>query len=96
MSNVVNVNAIRDYLATTKPENIHSGFLGYLANLTEVAKVVPAVAKSIVQELKDRVLFRRISLSFVMKISNCERNGLPCKKQNAANKAADKDLLHVY
>ncbi len=54
MSNVVNVNAIRDYLATTKPENIHSGFLGYLANLTEVAKVVPAVAKSIVQELKDQ------------------------------------------
>jgi glycine hydroxymethyltransferase len=46
--------AIQDYLATTKPEQINAGFLGYLANLTEVAKVAPLVAKSIVQELRDQ------------------------------------------
>lgn len=48
------MSAIQDYLANTKPESIDAGFLGYLANLTEVAKVAPAVARTIVRELNDQ------------------------------------------
>jgi glycine hydroxymethyltransferase len=47
-------NAITDYLSGTKPEKINSGFLAYLANLTEVARVAPCVAASIVKELADQ------------------------------------------
>ncbi len=47
-------SAIQEYLAKTTPEKIHPGFLGYLANLTEVSKVVPAISKSIVAEIRDQ------------------------------------------
>jgi len=47
-------SALTDYLSKTKPENIDAGFLAYLANLTEVSKVAPNIAKSIVQELNDQ------------------------------------------
>jgi glycine hydroxymethyltransferase len=50
----VSSSAIQAYLAMTKPDQINSGFLGYLANLTEVAKVAPLVTKHIVQELQDQ------------------------------------------
>lgn len=46
--------AIAEYLQNTSPERIDFGFLGYLANLTEVAKVAPIVAKTVVKELKDQ------------------------------------------
>jgi glycine hydroxymethyltransferase len=47
-------SALTDYLSKTKPENIDAGFLAYLANLTEVSKVAPNIAQSIVQELGDQ------------------------------------------
>jgi len=50
----MSICAIQDYLAKTKPEHIDAGFLGYIASLTEVAKVAPQIARSIVQELCDQ------------------------------------------
>ncbi|MBN1867921.1 glycine hydroxymethyltransferase [Candidatus Sumerlaeota bacterium] len=47
-------DSIASYLAQTPPDKIDAGFLGYIANLTEIAKVSPAVAGSIVQELVDQ------------------------------------------
>ncbi len=46
--------AIQAYLSKTDAQDIDAGFLAYLASLTEVAKVAPVVAKSIVQELADQ------------------------------------------
>lgn len=46
--------SITAYLAQTKPDQIDTGFLAYLANLSQVAKVSPRVARSIVQELADQ------------------------------------------
>jgi len=45
-------SALKTYLEKVKPDEIDSGFLAYLANLSEVAKVAPNVAKSIVCELR--------------------------------------------
>ena len=47
-------SAVAAYLARTPHEDIDDGFLGYLANLSETAKVAPAIARSIVQELADQ------------------------------------------
>lgn len=47
-------NPVTAYLKTTKPDDIDSGFLGYIANLSEVSKVVPEVARVIVKELEDQ------------------------------------------
>ena len=47
-------NPITDYLAAVKPEKIDPGFLAYIANLTEISKVAPSVAASIVKELSDQ------------------------------------------
>ena len=47
-------NAITAYLAKTDPGKIHPGFLAYIANLTQVASVVPGIARGIVQELGDQ------------------------------------------
>jgi glycine hydroxymethyltransferase len=46
--------ALLDYLAQTSPEKINTATVAYLANLTETAKVSPALARSIVQELADQ------------------------------------------
>jgi hypothetical protein len=46
--------ALLDYLAQTPPEKINTATVAYLANLTETAKVSPALARSIVQELADQ------------------------------------------
>ena len=46
--------AITAYLNATPADEIDAGFLGYVANLSEVAKVTPAVATSVVQELADQ------------------------------------------
>ncbi len=43
-----------DYLAKTAPDQIDNATVAYLANLTEVAKVSPGIAKSVVQELADQ------------------------------------------
>lgn len=48
------MSAITEYLENTTPDNINSGFLGYIANLTEVSKVAPNIAQTIVQELEDQ------------------------------------------
>jgi glycine hydroxymethyltransferase len=46
--------AINDYLTKTKPEEINAGFLAYLANLTEVARIAHDIARDIVYELRDQ------------------------------------------
>ncbi|HOJ79198.1 MAG TPA: glycine hydroxymethyltransferase [Bacillota bacterium] len=48
------LNAIQAYLSNTKPEDINPAFLGYIANLTEIAKVTPNIASLIVKELADQ------------------------------------------
>lgn len=48
------MNAIQDYLAKTDSGEIDAGFLAYLANLTEVAKVAPQIARLVVKELRDQ------------------------------------------
>ena len=50
----MNTNPVADYLASTSPENIDTGLLAYLCNLTEVAKTSPEIAFSIVRELENQ------------------------------------------
>ncbi len=45
---------VLEYVSSRDASAIDSAFLGYIANLTEVAKVSPAIAASIVQELSDQ------------------------------------------
>ncbi|RME51503.1 MAG: glycine hydroxymethyltransferase, partial [Caldilineae bacterium] len=45
---------LQTYLTQTPPEQVDAGFVAYIASLTEVARVSPAVARSIVQELADQ------------------------------------------
>lgn len=59
----MSTNPIVAYLQKTKPENVDAGFLGYIANLTEVAKTAPSVAKSIVQELADQRQYLKLIAS---------------------------------
>lgn len=47
-------SALQDYLAFTPPDQVHAGFVAYLANLTQAAAVAPTVARSIVRELADQ------------------------------------------
>jgi glycine hydroxymethyltransferase len=44
-------SAVQRYLSETKPEAVDTGFLAYLANLSEVARVSPQTARAIVGEL---------------------------------------------
>lgn len=46
--------SIIEYIGSTPPDKLDSGFLGYLCNLAEVAKVSPQVSAGIVQELIDQ------------------------------------------
>ena len=48
------MKAIQKYLSQTAPENINPAFLAYIANLTEVQKTVPNVARAIVNEFADQ------------------------------------------
>jgi len=50
----VSVNPCIAYLSKTRLEDVDTGFLAYLANLTEVARRAPDVARAIVQELADQ------------------------------------------
>ncbi len=54
MNNSTWNGAIAEYLRSITPEQIDSGFLGYLGSLTEIARVTPQIARSIVQELADQ------------------------------------------
>jgi glycine hydroxymethyltransferase len=56
-------NAIADYLSTTPADRIDAGFLGYIANLTEVASVAPPIAAAIVQELADQRSYLKLIAS---------------------------------
>lgn len=47
-------SAVVSYLKGKSPEQINTGFLAYLANLTEVSKVTPKIARAIVKELNDQ------------------------------------------
>ncbi|MBN1576087.1 MAG: glycine hydroxymethyltransferase [Chitinispirillaceae bacterium] len=50
----MSAHALASYLAGKNPETVDPGFLGYLANLSEVASVAPEIAQSIVRELADQ------------------------------------------
>jgi glycine hydroxymethyltransferase len=60
---MTHTSPIAAYLAKTSPEDISPGFLGYIANLTEVAKVGPNIAKGIVQELADQRSYLKLIAS---------------------------------
>ena len=47
-------NPVADYLASVSPENIDTGLLAYLCNLSEVAKTAPEIAASVVMELENQ------------------------------------------
>ncbi|OQY45564.1 MAG: serine hydroxymethyltransferase [Anaerolineaceae bacterium 4572_78] len=51
------------YLSETSPDKIETGFLAYLANLTEVAKVSPETVKSIIKELADQRTYMKLIAS---------------------------------
>ncbi len=55
--------AIAAYLNQTPTDAIDPGFLGYIANLSEVAKVAPAIARSVVQELADQRSYLKLIAS---------------------------------
>ncbi|MCL1848354.1 MAG: glycine hydroxymethyltransferase [Clostridiales bacterium] len=50
----MNKNPVASYLASVSPDKIDNGFLAYLCNLTEVARVSPETASSIVKELENQ------------------------------------------
>lgn len=50
----MSVSALTEYLSQTQPDKVDPGMAAYLANLTEVAKVSPRIAGSIVKELEDQ------------------------------------------
>lgn len=50
----MNASPLLDYLAATPREKLNDAMVAYLANLSETAKVSPAIARSIVQELADQ------------------------------------------
>lgn len=56
-------NALQAYLAKTAPEAIDSGFLAYIASLTETARVAPKIARAIVQELADQRAYLKLIAS---------------------------------
>ncbi len=47
-------SVLKSYLTETPSEKIDNGMVAYLANLSEVASVVPEIARGIVQELSDQ------------------------------------------
>jgi len=53
-SNPMNNNPVAAYLAAVSPDKINTSLLAYLCNLTEVAKVIPDIASSIVKELENQ------------------------------------------
>ena len=50
----MNKNPVELYLSKVSPDKINTGFLAYLCNLSETARVAPEVAASIVKELESQ------------------------------------------
>jgi glycine hydroxymethyltransferase len=50
----MNKNPVAEYLSAVSPERVNPGFLAYLCNLQEVARVSPEIAFSIVRELENQ------------------------------------------
>src|SRR3954471_6266670 len=50
----MNTSPLLDYLAATPREKLSEPTIAYLANLSATARVAPAIARSIVQELADQ------------------------------------------
>ncbi|MDR2096362.1 MAG: glycine hydroxymethyltransferase [Treponema sp.] len=50
----MSISPVREYLSTVKPEKVIPGFLAYLCNLEEAAKVSPEISASIVRELENQ------------------------------------------
>ncbi|NLY90690.1 MAG: glycine hydroxymethyltransferase [Firmicutes bacterium] len=65
-------SVLKDYLTATDPAHWQTGFIAYLANLTAVAEVAPAVARDIVYELRDQ----RSNLKL---IASENYSSLPCQ-----------------
>jgi glycine hydroxymethyltransferase len=59
----VDQNPLAFYLKQMPADKLDAGFVGYLAQLTEVSKVAPTVAKSIVQELADQRRYLKLIAS---------------------------------
>ena len=56
-------NPLVSYLQQTPADQLDAGFVGYLAQMTEVSKVAPTVAKSIIQELADQRRYLKLIAS---------------------------------
>lgn len=56
-------SVLADYLQSKNPSEINSAFVGFLANLEEVSKVSPEIARSIVQELADQRSYLKLIAS---------------------------------
>jgi len=50
----MNTNPVAAYLAAVPPEKINANFLAYICSLTEISKVTPEIASSIVKELENQ------------------------------------------
>jgi len=50
----MNINPIAAYLAAVPTEKINTNFLAYICSLTEISKVTPEIAASIVKELENQ------------------------------------------
>jgi len=59
----VSTNPCLEYLKRTEAGDIDAGFLAYIANLSEVAKSAPEVARAIVQELADQRRYLKLIAS---------------------------------
>ncbi|MDR0322239.1 MAG: glycine hydroxymethyltransferase [Treponema sp.] len=50
----MSINPVAEYLSAVEPNNIDTSLLAYLCNLTEISKVTPEIASSIVKELENQ------------------------------------------
>lgn len=66
------ISDLKAYLAATDPAHWQTGLIAYLANLTAIAEVAPAVARDIVYELRDQ----RMNLKL---IASENYSSLPCQ-----------------
>lgn len=57
------MNPCLEYLKNTPVDRVDTGFLAYIANLAEVSKVSPEIARSIVRELSDQRSYLKLIAS---------------------------------
>ena len=55
--------ALQEYLESNAGERLDAGFVAYLANLSEVARVAPEIARAAVQELADQRSYLKLIAS---------------------------------